>query len=209
MTDTIDNIISTALERSISYPEYTQLVNQLVDNEGTTGPKQVDDLIYYTKLNAQRSHRLNKTIGLDDKTRSTVKLLNERYTWLVITESWCGDAAQILPLLNKMAEENPRIVLRTVLRDENLELMDEFLTNGGRSIPKLLILNESNQVVGTWGPRPAAAQALYDSWKNDPEKAPYKEFQVEMQKWYLKDKGRSTFQEVSAILTDLDQPVPA
>lgn len=180
------------------------MVQNLVETGKTSGESQAEDLVYYTKLNAQRSKRLNKTTQVDTQSVHIIGALKEKYTWLVLTESWCGDAAQILPLFNKMAEVNPNIQLRLVLRDENIELMDTFLTNCGRSIPKLVILNSRQEVVGTWGPRPVEAQTFYDQWKNNPEKPPYREFQVDLQKWYLHDKGFSTFKEIAAILKTLN-----
>lgn len=202
-TANLSAIIEDGLAKSITYEAYSDLVDQLVQEEKTTGPKQNEDLVYYTKLNAQRSRRLNKTVTVSEEIAARIKSMDEPYTWLVLTESWCGDAAQILPLFQKLAALNPNIQLRLVLRDENLALMDEFLTNGGRSIPKLIMLNEDNEVVGTWGPRPKALQAIYDNWRNDPNKAPYKAFQVEMQKWYLQDAGQSTFNEFGDILSEL------
>lgn len=198
----LKSLISESLTQAISYSEYAELIQQLVAEEKTTGPKQNEDLVYYTKLNAQRARRLNKTTKLPENVASLVSTFDQPMTWLVLTESWCGDAAQILPLLQKMVESNSNIDLRLVLRDENDALMSQFLTRGGRSIPKLIILNEELDVLGSWGPRPVEAQTLYDSWRNDPNKPPYKEFQVEMQKWYLKDAGQSTFEEVSKVLED-------
>jgi thiol-disulfide isomerase/thioredoxin len=203
----LTQIIKDSLEKSISFDDYNHLVDQLVEEEKTSGPSQHEDLVYFTKLNAQRTKRLNKTIKADEASRAVVSSINEKYTWLVLTESWCGDAAQILPLLNKLAEINPNIDLRLALRDENDELMNKFLTNGGKSIPKLLILDKGREVLNTWGPRPVEAQALYDSWKNNPDKPAYREFQVDMQKWYLRDKGVSTFKEIAQIISDLELQV--
>lgn len=203
-TANLRSIIDDSLNEAISYEAYTALVDQLVAEEKTTGPKQHEDLVYYTKLNAQRSRRLNKTATVSEPIATVVKSLEGSYTWLVLTESWCGDAAQILPLFQKLAEINPNISLKLVLRDENDALMSQFLTNGGRSIPKLIMLNEQKEVVGTWGPRPKALQEIYDAWRNDPNKPPYKEFQVDMQKWYLKDAGNSTFREIGEILSSLE-----
>lgn len=200
----IAELIQEGLSKSISYEEYSRLFGELVEEGKTTGEDQNEDLIYYTKLNAQRAKRLNKTSAVDEETKAIVTDLNDNYTWLVLTESWCGDAAQILPLFNKLAEINPKINLRLILRDEHTALMDEFLTNGGRSIPKLIMLNKQHEVVGSWGPRPTEAQAFYDQWRNGTNPPPYKEFQVDMQKWYLKDKGLSTFKEIREILSELE-----
>ena len=204
---TLKSIIADSLSESIGFEAYTAMLENLAAEGKTTGPKQDEDWIYYTKLNAQRSRRLNKTAKVPDEVATLVEKLNEPYTWLVLTESWCGDAAQIIPLFQKMAELNPNINLRLVLRDENDALMSQFKTNGGRAIPKLIILDQQLEVMGSWGPRPVEAQNMSNSWRNDPNRPPYKEFQIELQKWYLKDRGLSTFQEVSEILQELETPV--
>ena len=124
------------------------------------------------------------------KNDKEISLIKEEQTWLVITEGWCGDAAQNLPVINKLAEINTNIKLKLVLRDENLELMDLFLTNGGRSIPKLIALNKQNEVLFTWGPRPKVATKMVADYKEkhgslDPQ------FKQDLQVWYNKDKGKS------------------
>jgi len=120
-------------------------------------------------------------------------------TWLVITEGWCGDAAQNLPFLNKMAELNPNITLKLVLRDEHPELMDEFLTNGGRSIPKVIGLDESLNVLGSWGPKPIPMQKEFLENKVSQERTG-KEFTEYLHLWYAKDKGLTLQNEILAIL---------
>ncbi|MEM1134986.1 MAG: thioredoxin family protein, partial [Bacteroidota bacterium] len=112
-----------------------------------------------------------------------------------------GDAAQILPVLNKIAEASPNIELLTLLRDENLRLMDSFLTNGGRSIPKLIILDKKSiSVKGSWGPRPKPAQDMFLVYKHNKEKVAYEDFQAELQKWYLKDKAGAIQDELFELL---------
>ncbi len=199
----LQNIVRQSLADSASYDEYVAQVEALVEEQKTSGPKQTEDLVYYTRLNAQRSKRINKTVSLPPELHNLVMEIDTPQTWLVLSESWCGDAAQILPLLYKIADVNDLVSFRIVFRDEHLALMDKFLTNGGRSIPKLIILDEELEVLGTWGPRPKPAQTLYDAWRNDPDKAPYKEFQVELQKWYLTDRGQSTFLELSELLDEI------
>ena len=137
--------------------------------------------------------------------KSVLKLKNlERdYIWLVISEGWCGDAAQLLPIFNKMAIESGKIDLKIVLRDENEELMKLFLTNKGKAIPKLIVIDrETGSVLDSWGPRPKGATDLINDYK--------KKFGVidetaktELQLWYLKDKGLSTQQEIIALMQNL------
>ncbi len=187
----LDVIISNSLPNSISYQEYSDLLRKYADEGLTTGPNQNEDLIHYTKLNVQRGKRISKTVQLLPELVKKISEIDQKQTWLLITESWCGDAANSVPVMAKLAEINDSTDLRIVLRDENLELMDQFLTRGGRSIPKLIVLNADNQVQFAWGPRPEPAQELYDAWKNSDDDVPYKEFQVELQKWYNQDGGSS------------------
>lgn len=196
----LKNIINQAIDHSMSYDEYVTLVQTLTDLGDSTGPNKSESYINYTKLGNQRMKRLVKTVNLPESHAAKMQSIDSPQTWLIITESWCGDAAQIIPLLQKMANENDLIDTRFVLRDENLELMDQFLTRGGRSIPKLIMLDKDFQVLGSWGPRPQEAQMLYDAWKKEETPRPYSEFSVELQKWYLQDKGEATFTEVLALL---------
>ena len=135
--------------------------------------------------------RLDKTIQLTEETIAKIKDVKEPQTWLVLTEGWCGDAAQNIPVIHKIAAENPNINFKLVLRDENLELMDAFLTNGGRSIPKLIVLNEEKEVINTWGPRPTTATQMVADYKakNGSLDAEFKE---NLQVWYNKNKGENT-----------------
>ncbi|MEP5613068.1 MAG: thioredoxin family protein [Cyclobacteriaceae bacterium] len=195
-----DNVISKSLKKSISYSAYNDLLQEYATEGKTTGPTQNEDLIYYTKLNTQRSKRIMKTTNLNPELVSKVEQLNQKSEWLLITESWCGDAANSVPVIAKLADQSKNADLRIVMRDENTDLIDQFLTRGGRSIPKLIVLDSKKEALFTWGPRPVEAQKLYDSWKNSEEKKPYKEFQVDLQKWYNQDGGASLQRELLDLL---------
>ncbi len=195
-------IIQRGLDRSISYQEYAEKMMQLAAYGGTTGD-QKEDLINYTKLNAQRTKRITKTVQLLEETIDLIRDVEIPQTWLVISESWCGDAANGLPIMAKMANQNKLIDLKVALRDEDTELIDTFLTRGGRSIPKLIALDDQLNVLFTWGPRPAEAQMLYDDWRNDPDHVPYSEFQITMQQWYNKNKGLAIQAEISALVQEV------
>ncbi len=189
--------------KTYTYAEYVALTEKLVAEGRTTGPIQSEAMAHYTKLNLTRMHRLDKTVHLRDELVEAVKALGNRYDWTVITEAWCGDAAQNLPIISALAEQNPEINLSLVLRDDNLDLMDQHLTNGGRSIPKLLIYDKiTGQVVTTWGPRPAPVQQMVVDYKHmDKEtKPPYQEFVVVVQKWYNQDKTQTLQQELLDVL---------
>ena len=116
-------------------------------------------------LNDRRMKRLDKTIKISEETIQEFQKVKQPQTWLVLTEGWCGDAAQNLPILDKIASDTANIDLKIVLRDENLDLMDLFLTNGGRSIPKLIALDKDNNVLDFWGPRPTIATKMVADYK--------------------------------------------
>ena len=193
------NILKKSLENSISYQEYKDVVKKLLAENKSTGPNQSEDLTNYSLLNQRRMKRLDKTIKISDDTASEIKKVNETQSWLLITEGWCGDAAQNLPVINKMADLNDHISLKVILRDENLALMDLFLTNGGRAIPKLIALDKDNNVIDSWGPRPATATKMVADYKEkngvlDPE------FKQDLQVWYNKDKGKSVQEDFVSLV---------
>lgn len=196
----MNSIIEKSLTSSFSYQEYRNHVTLLATEGRTTGNEQTEALVNYTKLNEARLHRLDKTMQVIDDVKTFLENLKKEYTWLVISESWCGDAAQILPILHKMAQISKKIELRIVLRDDNQDLMNLFLTNGTKSIPKLIILDkETGEVMSDFGPRPIDAKQLVVDYK-----ATYgiidETAKIELQKWYLNDKGISTQKEIIALM---------
>ncbi len=193
------NSIQKSLKNTYSYQEYKDLVKNLLAKGKSTGPNQSEDLTNYSMLNDRRMKRLDKTIKISDEAAQEIQKLNEPQTWLVITEGWCGDAAQNLPVIHKMAELNENINLKLVLRDENLELMDLFLTNGGRSIPKLIVLDSDNNVLNTWGPRPTVATKMVADYKAE-HGGLDAQFKQDLQVWYNKDKGKSTQEDFIKII---------
>ncbi len=189
-------IIAESLLRSYTYDEYRKIVSDLLHQGLSSGDEQSDDLTNYSKLNDVRMHRLDKTMTIDETSIQQLLSLKGKYIWLVLSEGWCGDAAQLLPIFNKMALLAVAIDLKIVFRDENQELMNMFLTNGSKSIPKLLILEkETLEVLKNWGPRPKRATQLIKSYKEQygiiDETA-----KIELQMWYLQDKGLSTQKEI-------------
>ena len=190
------NTIQKALQNSFSFAEYRKHITNLITRGKSTGHEQSDDLLHYSELNETRMNRLEKTIVVLPEIINNLQLLDKKYIWLVLSEGWCGDAAQIVPVIHKMAEVTDKIELKIALRDDNDELIQHFLTNGGKAIPKLIVLDaETLEVVADWGPRPTGAKQLIIDYKathgiiNETAK-------IELQKWYLHDKGVSIQQEI-------------
>ena len=182
-------IIQNSLVTARSYTEYKELILNLLKEGRSTGSSQNDNLFNFTKLNEKRMKRLDKQTKLSETTKEKTQRIQKDFTWLVLTESWCGDAAQTLPILNKFAETNPKIELKVVLRDDNADLMNGFLTNGSKSIPKLIVLEKgTNNVISTWGPRSEKATNLVNDYKEKHGKLDA-EFKKDLQLWYNSDKG--------------------
>lgn len=199
-TNEIKTIIKESLNNSMSYNEYRSLMTQLLDNQSTTGSDKSLDMVAYTVLNEHRMKRWDKTIKISGEAQEKIKSFNGDVTWLVLTESWCGDAAHVIPVINKVAELNSKINLRLVLRDENDALMQQFLTNGGKSIPKLIMIeNASGEVLGTFGPRPAEATQLVKDYLAEHGMVT-EEFKEILQTWYNKDKGQNTVANLMTLL---------
>lgn len=194
------DILVNSIEKSYSYAEYRTLVTYLLKEGKSTGDEQSESLTKYSELNEVRMNRLEKTIQITEEVAHSLKNLKANYIWIVISEGWCGDAAQLLPIIYKMAELSKKIDLRIVLRDENEKLMNQFLTNGGKAIPKLLILDaETFTVLSDWGPRPEGAKNLILDYKA--QHGVVDEIaKTELQKWYLHDKGISTQKEIMALV---------
>lgn len=192
----MSSFFAEKLKHTHGYHEFNQMVAGLVSEGKTTGPHQSDALLHYTELNLKRMTRLDKTIKLTEELTQMLQGLQKKYIWLVITEGWCGDAAQIIPALNTMAEASDNISLRLILRDEHLDLMEQYLTNGAKSIPVLICLDaDSLEVLGHWGPRPLVPQEMVMKNKENHELS-HDDLVLQLQKWYNKDKTLSIQQEL-------------
>jgi hypothetical protein len=191
--------LKTYVEKSMTYAEYIKLIDDLLLDGKTTGANQSEAMFNYGKLNRRRMHRLEKTVSLSDSVKEKAKQSERKLIWLIITEGWCGDAAQNIPTIEKIAAESENIETRYILRDENLELMDAYLTNNARSIPKLIALDaETFEVLGTWGPRPKAAMDYFIEMRDGGMEKP--QMMENIQRWYLQDKEQSLQKEFEALL---------
>ena len=191
--------IKNSLNKTISYADYRNLIKTLISAEKSTGTEQSEDRLNFSILNDKRMDRLDKTLTISAETQNSLDNLNKGFTFLVIAEGWCGDAAQILPIINKVSEASTKIDFKIVLRDENEDLMNQYLTNGSKSIPKVLILDQENNVLDSWGPRPAVASKMVVDYKAQNGSLD-EEFKKNLQIWYNKDKGHNTQNELVGLL---------
>lgn len=187
------------IQDAFTYEEYRQLGKDLLSQGKTTGSNHSEEYLSYSKLNDKRMDRIDKTQVLAESTIEAMKGILAPQHWVVITELWCGDAAINLPIIELMAAQSKRVRLSILLRDENTEVMDEYLTEGTRSIPKLIMLDMDFNELGVWGPRPQPAQDIMHEWKvtGNPDKSAMLEA---VQHWYMRDKGMTTQEEIIALL---------
>lgn len=181
------------LQKGIWYDKYKhQMAEDLLYN---ADPK----INEYIKLNQHRMSRVEKTYTVNETLVQQVKKLTHKTYWLVLTEHWCGDAAQTLPAFHKVAGlSNGIIEMKLVYRDENPELMDAYLTGESRSIPKLIQLDAHYNVTGIWGPRPTEAQKLVKELKSNPATAAT--YSTELHKWYAQNKQQALESEITKLI---------
>jgi hypothetical protein len=178
-----------------TYTTYRALVDECMGNGETTDKDESDEMLDYTKVNVARMTRLDKTVKINDRLKGAlVKTVRQR--WVVLTEGWCGDAAQNLPIISKMVDFSFNVEMDILLREENLDIMDKFLTKKGRAIPKLIAYDEDNKVLFTWGPRPEKMQERAMEMKKAKE-----EYGQEIHKLYAKDRAVSIQAEFTALLS--------
>lgn len=176
------------IRNGYTYEEFRQMAKDLLAQNKTTGPNQSEKYLEYSRLNDHRMDRGDKTFVINDELSKIIKSIKRQMVWVVLVELWCGDVAQNLPALAKMEAVRPgKIRLSLLLRDENPEIMDGYLTNGSRSIPKLIALDaETMEELFVWGPRPASAQQILHDFRaaGSPADVDYKK---DIQIWYIKN----------------------
>lgn len=191
------------IDNALSYQVYRTLIDRLISEGKTTGNNHSEQMLSFTELNIHRMSRIDRKFSLTERTITALTSVKTDQIWIVLCEAWCGDGAQNLPMLAKMADISERIQLGILLRDDNLDVMDQFLTHGGRSIPKVICLDASTlETLWVWGPRPEPAQQLAIRFKSDPGQS-REAFQKDLQLWYARDKGLTIQKEICQLLNPI------
>lgn len=191
-------------KEGIDYERYMQEMLRFKTEGKSSSFNNKEGYAEYTSLGYHRMKRLNKTLSVSESLKAKIEKLDEPLYLLAITESWCGDAAQNLPLFNLLAEESSKLSLKLVYREENIDLMDLHLTDGGRSIPVVIFLDKDFSPIEQWGPRPKFIQDFVKAFKKQAEpKEPYEEFQKKTQRMYNQDGGKTLSLEIEAILDQI------
>ena len=178
----------------MNWKEYTAGFENIINGSFTDAPYDKPNYVNYAKLNKSRVSRWEKKIELSDDLKNVLSQISSPQTWILITEHWCGDAANSSPIIKKMSEQSNLITFDIQFRDKEPFLINQYLTNGGKSIPKLIVRDENGKDLFTWGPRPSGAQELVMSHKDSTLITAEK--QAALQIWYNQDKGESTQEEL-------------
>ena len=194
-------VTEQVIQKGFSYSEFVEFTEKLVEEKRTTGANQSEAYLDYTRMCLQRMNRWNKTAKVSEKMTHLMESIQESQIWLIITEAWCGDGAQSIPYLAKLVELNPKIKLRIIMRDEYPEIMDAYLTNGARSIPKLVAFSEDLKVeLFTWGPKPLYLMNRHKEYKHDSKGLSYSGFLEEIHLWYAKNKNQDLEAELFPLI---------
>ena len=182
----------------LTWQAYLDQFDSILEHKSKNALYNNPDYLNYVKLNKSRMSRWLKSLEIPRELVNKIKQLNHSQEWWLITEPWCGDAAHNNPFIYALSQLNEKIDLKLFLRDDNLELMDQYLTNGGRSIPKLIVRDPTGKDLFVWGPRPQEAQNLLIELKNN--EASLDTIMNELQQWYNSNKGEQLFKEFNELL---------
>jgi hypothetical protein len=188
------------MSKSMEYTKYISLVSDLFDEGRVTGNTQNQQKLDATKINLARIRRLDKKYEVS-QSLSDLLMKAAPMDWVVFSEGWCGDSAQCLPIINKMAEIGPNVSLKILLRDENMEYMEQYLTNGSASVPKLVAFDKEGKELFTWGARPTKIQEMVIDYKEKYTLEDRDAFVLNLHKWYAKDRGLSLEEDFKMLLT--------
>lgn len=189
------------INKYVSYNEYlAQFREQILVDD----PILLSDIekqhFEYRKLNLQRTLRIEKTFVPSEETRNIFASISAEQSWFVITESWCGDSSQSLPVIAGLIKLSDKIEFNIVLRDSNPDFMNLYLTNGSKSIPKLVVFDKEGSELFQWGPRPKAAQDLFTLLKN--EGSEKSEINKELHLWYARNRGIEVEKEITELVSN-------
>ncbi len=182
----------------MNFQAYIQQFEQILNASDRQAPYNNEDYFNYTKLNWSRMNRWLKKGEILPHVKEKIQSITEKQEWIVITEPWCGDASHIVPFIHMMAELNPLIHVDYELRDSEPFRINDYLTNGGKAIPKLIIKNDKGEDLANWGPRPVECQLLYKEMHDS--KAPFEEVKIRLQNWYNEHHGVEIQEEIIGLI---------
>jgi Thioredoxin len=186
-------------EKSFSYQQYKSTFEAIIMRSEKNIEASEKEMHNYYTLNWARSKRVEKVYTMSDNAKSVLSGLTIKQKWIVITEAWCGDSSQSLPILAALAEYRSDIIdFRICSRDLYPELLELYKTNGSMGIPKLIAIDSNGIELFTWGTRPIKAQEVFDALKHDNQEK--SKIYEAVHLWYAKDKGQTVEIEIVSLL---------
>lgn len=187
----------------MTYQAFVDLVAEMAVEGKVTGHQQSEKLLEKSLMNLYFMKQVKAEIDLSEGLAKALRKVDRDWHWFVLMEGWCHDGAQNVPILASAAAATSRISLSILLRDENSEIMNQYLTNGTRGIPKLVCVDTETQVeLGTWGPRPVRIQEKVLDFKKKHFSAGRDEFSRNLKLWYADDAGQALQKELEALVGD-------
>ena len=192
-------LIEIVNTKGISFEQFnTQADVSLIDIDESPMNDTDRKKLGFTQLNQRRTSRIFKSYKINDKIKNVISSIHEQQTWMILTEDWCGDSAQTVPYLYKISKLNDLIDLRILYRDDNLDIMDKYLTNGGRAIPKLVAFDKDMNELFQWGPRPEEAKILVAQWRAEGDTKD--QFNEKLHLWYGRNRGKAVEEDLLKLL---------
>jgi len=193
---------ASIIKSGMNYATYRAHIQSLLTENKTTGSEQTPELVEFTQLNEQRMHRNEKQFKLNKELSETLSSKESKEYWVLFAEAWCGDCAQNIPIIHKIAEASDSTIdLKILIKSEHLNEFQNYLTNGAESIPKLIRFDtETLEEIDVWGPRPINAQVIAEHWKKNKATQTKEEFEKELHLWYAKDRGQQLQSEMNQLL---------
>ena len=184
--------------KAISFDEYFKKTEEIVNKKEEELTDDEKKMLKYYQLGVQRMSRMIKIYKPNEEQLQKLSEKNFKGKFLIISEGWCGDAGQTVPAVSLFFQGKNEV--RIIYRDENLDLIDQFLTNGTRSIPIVIILDENDNVITHWGPRPAHGAELLKKHKTDPKNDTKEQFYNDIQVYYSKNRGIDVINEILELI---------
>ena len=181
-------------QTALSFEEY---MDEAQRRANETSEK--DDYFEYYELGLHRMERTLKTFKPDAELLENFKAKQFKGRILIISEPWCGDASATVPAVAEFFDA-AGVQVRIFLRDSDTTLINQYLTNGTQSIPKLLVLDEEFNVTAVWGPRPQYGNQLLAKFKADEAAYPREQFYNDLQVYYAKNRGKDAIEEILKLI---------
>ncbi len=191
----LERYIQEGYKDAMNYTQFRGLIDELLLQNKVTGDQQLPELVPYTAMNNQRMNRIEKNYQPGEAISKVMHSINDSYTLLTITEGWCGDSSQIVPVIEKLAALRPNFQSLYILRDANPDIMDQLLTQGTRSIPiTVCVENKTGQIKWKYGPRPQLAAEIVAEAKAAGKSK--EEMSEELHLWYGRNRQQAIENEL-------------